>query len=35
MRVRKHSEEFKKQVIKEATETEDCSVVGRKYNVSQ
>ena len=34
MGVRKHSEEFKKQVIKEAIETGNCSVVGRKYNIS-
>ena len=30
----KKIEEFKKQVIKEAIETGNCSVVGRKYNIS-
>jgi len=34
MPVKKHSEEFKKQVVKEALETGNSSLVGRKYNIS-
>lgn len=34
MPVKKHSEEFKKQVIKEALETGNSSIVGRKHNIS-
>lgn len=34
MGVRKHSEEFKKQVVKEALETGNSSLVGRKHNIS-
>ena len=34
MPIKKHSEEFKKQVVKEALETGNSSIVGRKYNIS-
>lgn len=34
MPIKKHSEEFKKQVVKEALETGNSSLVGRKYNIS-
>jgi transposase len=34
MPVRKHSDEFKKQVVKEALETGNSSLVGRKYDIS-
>jgi transposase-like protein len=34
MPVKKHSEEFKKQVVKEALETGNSSLVGRKHNIS-
>lgn len=34
MPVKKHSEEFKKQVVREALETGNSSLVGRKYNIS-
>lgn len=34
MPVKKHSDEFKKQVVKEALETGNSSLVGRKYNIS-
>jgi transposase len=34
MGIRKHSDEFKKQIIKEALETGNSSIVGRKYNIS-
>lgn len=34
MAVRKHSDEFKKQVVKEALETGNSSLVGRKYDIS-
>jgi transposase len=34
MPVKRHSEEFKKQVVKEALETGNSSIVGRKHNIS-
>ncbi len=34
MPVKKHSDDFKKQVVKEALETGNSSLVGRKYNIS-
>lgn len=34
MPVKKHSDEFKKRVVKEALETGNSSLVGRKYNIS-
>ncbi|MDD4402597.1 MAG: transposase [Desulfitobacteriaceae bacterium] len=34
MGVKKHSDEFKKQVVKEALETGNSSLVGRKYNIN-
>jgi transposase-like protein len=34
MPIKKHSDEFKKQVVKEALETGNSSLVGRKYNIS-
>lgn len=34
MGIRKHSDEFKKQVVKEALETGNSSLVGRKHNIS-
>jgi transposase-like protein len=34
MGAKRHPEEFKKQVIKEALETGNSSLVGRKYNIS-
>lgn len=34
MGVKKHSDEFKKQVVKEAIETGNSSLVGRKHNIS-
>jgi len=34
MLIKKHSDEFKKQVVKEALETGNSSLVGRKYNIS-
>jgi transposase len=34
MPIKRHSEEFKKQVVKEALETGNSSIVGRKHNIS-
>jgi transposase-like protein len=34
MPIKKHSDEFKKQVVQEAIETGNSSLVGRKYNIS-
>ena len=34
MGVKKHSDEFKKQVVREALETGNSSLVGRKHNIS-
>ncbi len=34
MGAKRHPEEFKKQVVKEALETGNSSLVGRKYNIS-
>lgn len=34
MPIKKHSEEFKKQVVKEALETGNSSLVGRRHNIS-
>lgn len=34
MPIKRHSEEFKKQVVKEALETGNASLVGRKHSIS-